>query len=70
MDSRLSFSRRITSVNYDPDTETLEIGFNTGSVYTYANVPASLFDALEKAKDPYLFFEQKIFGQFGLVNSV
>jgi len=66
LDDRLSFSRRITSVNYDPDTETLKIGFNNGSVYMYANVPASLFDALEKAKDPDQFFDQKIFGRFGL----
>lgn len=66
MNDRLSFSRKITSVNYDPETETLKIGFNTGSVYKYAGVPASLYDAFEKAKDPDLFFDQKIFGQFGL----
>lgn len=69
MNDRLSFSRKITSVDYDPDTETLEIGFNNGSVYTYANVPASLYDAFERAKDPDLFFDQKIFGQFGLVGT-
>ena len=67
MNNRLSFSRRITSISYDPDTETLKLGFNNGSVYEYANVPERLYAAMEKANDPDLFFDQKIFGRFGLV---
>jgi hypothetical protein len=49
LNDRLSFSRKITSVNYDPETETLEIGFSTGKLYAYA-----------KAKHSDLFFDQKI----------
>ncbi|MGI5908045.1 MAG: KTSC domain-containing protein [Christensenellales bacterium] len=37
-----------TSVNYVPDTETLEIGFNNGSVYTFANVPQAFMMRLKE----------------------
>jgi hypothetical protein len=69
LNNQLSFSRKIISVNYDPGTETLEISFNTGSVYVYANVPESLYDTLKLTKNPDLFFDQKIFGQFELKKS-
>lgn len=35
-------SSTIASIGYDPNSETLEIEFASGSIYQYFNVPAEL----------------------------
>jgi len=42
-------SSNITSIGYDPDSETLEVEFTNGSIYQYFNVPSGLNDQLMAA---------------------
>ena len=42
-------SSMIHDVGYDPKTETLEIGFNSGTVYQYLDVEQEAFEALMSA---------------------
>lgn len=42
-------SSMIHDVGYDPKTETLEIGFNSGTVYQYFEVEPEAYEALMKA---------------------
>lgn len=44
-------SRAIRSIGYDPSSETLEIEFRTGRVYTYEHVPPSVHDWLRKIRN-------------------
>ncbi len=39
-------SSNISSVGYDPATETLEIEFLSGAIYQYYNVPQNMYDQL------------------------
>lgn len=39
-------SSNITSIGYDPGSETLEIEFTNGSIYQYFNVPLGLYEQL------------------------
>lgn len=42
-------SSNIASIGYDPNTETLEVEFNNGTVYQYYNVGAALNNQLMQA---------------------
>jgi hypothetical protein len=42
-------SGTIASIGYDPDSETLEVEFTSGSIYQYFNVPPSLNEQLMAA---------------------
>lgn len=42
-------SGNISSIGYDPNTETLEVEFTNGSIYQYFNVPSGLNDQLMTA---------------------
>ena len=42
-------SSMIASVGYDPDTEELEVEFNSGKVYLYRNVPKEEYEGLMAA---------------------
>lgn len=44
MDRTPVSSSNVSSAGYDPDTETLEIEFNNGSVYQYYNVGRNVAD--------------------------
>ena len=57
-------SSNITSVGYDPQSETLEIEFTSGSVYQYYNVPQSIYDAFLKAPSAGQFFAYQIRNAF------
>lgn len=39
-------SSNIAAVGYDPETETLEVEFLSGSVYQYYNVPENMYNQL------------------------
>ena len=39
-------SSNIVSIGYDPDTQTLEVEFNNGSVYQYFNIDQGIYDQL------------------------
>lgn len=53
-------SSNIKSIGYDADTETLEVAFNSGSVYRYFNVPAQLHKRLMSAESKGGFFNINI----------
>jgi hypothetical protein len=42
-------SSMIRDVGYDPETETLEIGFNSGTVFQYFDVKPEAYEALMNA---------------------
>lgn len=49
MDRAAVGSSNISEIGYDPNSETLEVLFNSGSVYQYYNVGQVLFDELMQA---------------------
>jgi hypothetical protein len=53
-------SSMIDDVGYDPETQTLEIGFNSGTVYQYFEVERETFDDLMKAPSAGQYFLNNI----------
>ena len=53
-------SRNLASVGYDPTTSTLEIEFNTGSIYQYFGVPQEIYEGLMNAGSKGTFFHHNI----------
>jgi uncharacterized protein len=49
MDRKSVPSSNISSMGYDPATETLEVEFKSGSVYQYYGVPEALYEQLDRA---------------------
>ena len=54
----------LASVGYRPDTQTLEIRFQSGTVYRYVTVPAGLYHALLAANSCGQFFNEHIRDRF------
>lgn len=56
MERYLVASSNLSSVGYDPETETLEVEFLNGSVYQYFNVPEIMYERLmqESSKGKFL----------------
>lgn len=57
-------STNIRSVGYDPESNTLEIEFHSGSVYQYFNVPQTIYDELMRAPSLGSYFYKHIRGNF------
>ena len=53
-------SSNISSVGYDPDSQTLEIEFNNGGVYQYSGVPESVYDGMMGADSKGKYFHANI----------
>jgi hypothetical protein len=53
-------SSNLRSVGYDPDSRTLEIEFQTGRVWRYANVPPSVYSTLMAADSKGSYFNSCI----------
>ena len=54
-------SQMISSIVYDPDTETLEVEFaSNNSLYQYSKVPKYLYDSFMNDKSKGRFFLDKI----------
>lgn len=53
-------SSNLSSIGYDPDTETLEVEFNSGSVYQYYGVSEVLYEELMAAPSHGQFFHAYI----------
>jgi hypothetical protein len=60
-------SSQIKSVGYASNT--LYIEFTKGTVYSYASVPESFFEALKKAESVGKYFGSEIKGKFGFVKT-
>ncbi len=53
-------SSNLSSVGFDEETSTLEIGFNSGFVYQYYGVPYHLYNSLMFARSKGEFFDRFI----------
>jgi hypothetical protein len=60
MDRIFVQSTNVTAIGYDEPSQTLEVEFNTGSVYQYYNVPQHLYDALMQASSKGQFINAYI----------
>lgn len=60
MDREPVSSSNLSSVGYDPASETLEIEFNNGRVYQYYNVPQFMHDRMMEAPSIGVFFNAEI----------
>jgi hypothetical protein len=50
----------LRDIGYDRETETLEIGFNSGTVYQYFDIGQEAFDALMHAPSKGRYFLDEI----------
>lgn len=57
-------SKNIQSIGYDPETQTLEIEFNTGGVYQYAGVPEGEYEAMMNADSKGKYLIANIKGRY------
>ena len=53
-------STTLKSVGYDPQTQTLELEFDSGSVYQYDNVPPEVYQGLLEADSLGRYFNENI----------
>ncbi|MGK6352625.1 KTSC domain-containing protein [Parapedobacter sp. DT-150] len=54
----------VKHIEYNEDSNTLKITFQTGAVYTYYEVPASVHIGLRQARSKGRYFNKYISGQF------
>lgn len=57
-------SSNIEHIDYNPDTNTLEVKFKNGGIYHYSNVDQKTYDAFEKAESHGKHFAKAINGKF------
>ena len=57
-------SSNVASGGYDPMTHTLEVEFNSGSVYQYFDVPQGVYDAFMSAESKGGFLNSDIKGVY------
>jgi len=57
-------SSNIRSVGYDPGSSTLEVEFNSGSIYQYLNVPKDEYERLMIASSKGRYFNTNIKGEY------
>ena len=60
MDRQAVSSSNLSSVGYDPVTQTLEIEFHGGRVYQYSGVPESVHGGLMGAASQGSYFHENI----------
>lgn len=58
-------SSNLASVGYDPESQILEIEFNSGRIYHYFNVPEHVYDDLLSAESIGKFFSAEIKDTYG-----
>jgi len=57
-------SSNIRSVGYEEDSSTLEIEFNSGSIYRYLDVPESEYEGLMDAGSKGRYLNRNIKGRY------
>lgn len=60
MERKRVSSSNIRSIGYDEKTRTLEVEFNHGGVYQYANVPPEIYRRFTSASAIGSFFKDNI----------
>jgi KTSC domain-containing protein len=58
------YSSNVTSIGYDPQSQTLEVEFQNGAVYQYYNVPSALYGAFIEAPSKGQFLHANIRNQY------
>ena len=58
-------SSALSSMDYDPQSQSLTITFHGGRSYTYANVPQDVADDLQNAPSPGTYWRDSIKDQYG-----
>lgn len=58
-------SSNIASVGYDESSQTLEVEFNSGSIYEYYSVPAYVFQEMTSASSVGGYFAQRVKNIYG-----
>ena len=53
-------SSNLRAIGYDSDTKTLEVEFLNGGLYSYANVPISVYNSLMSASSHGSYFNANI----------
>ena len=53
-------SKHIHSIGYDPETETLEIKFDSGAIFQYYKVPPAVHAELMAAPSKGNYFDYKV----------
>lgn len=53
-------SSSLSSVNYHPSLQMLEVEFQSGSIYVYFGVPAAIYKALLRAESMGRYFIQHV----------
>jgi KTSC domain len=61
---RVVESSSLRSIGYDKRTRALEVEFLSGAVYSYAEVPPELWQALRDASSKGKFFQERIRDRF------
>ena len=62
---RISGSTMMNRAGYDFESETMEIEFSSGQVYTFNEVPVSVFNGLLEATSPGQYYHRNIKGSYG-----
>lgn len=57
-------SSNISSIGYDPESQTLEIAFHDGSIYQYTGVPRSIYDGIMSTSSHGQYLHQYIKGRY------
>ena len=57
-------STTLATVTYDSNRQVLRLGFQSGAVYDYFDVPSDLYQALITAESKGSFFNRNIRGRF------
>ena len=60
-------STDIRAIGYDTDSQTLEVEFNSGSVYAYAGVPQGEHDGFVGADSKGKYFNANIKNRYSFV---
>lgn len=60
MDRKPVDSSNLSSVGYDPASKTLEIEFNSGSIYQYSGVPEYIYNGLMNAPSKGKYLNQNV----------
>ena len=60
-------SSNISAIGYDSDSETLEVEFTNGSVYSYSNVPPGEYEAFMNADSQGKYLHANIKGRYPYV---
>jgi hypothetical protein len=57
-------SSNLAAAEYDPEAKLMVVTFRSGSVYTYANVPDTVYEGLLTATSPGSYLAENIKGKY------